>query len=103
MSLIKNEHLNDFFACMWCCISVPNSIHSLPSWLRPTFLDSAFPSLGYLGEIFHHAPRLRFPSCHERNPSGNAKQLQGHAATKLFITFYQIGHQQHIVVSSMFS
>ena len=30
-------------------------------------------------------------------------QLQGHAATKLFITFDQIGHQQHIVVSSMFS
>ena len=48
-------------------------MHSLPSWLRPTSLDSAFPSLGYLGETFHHALHLRSPSCPERNPNENAK------------------------------
>ena len=58
---------------MWCYISASNSIHSLPSWIRSTSLDSAFPLLGYLSKIFHHALQLHSPSNPERNPSENAK------------------------------
>ena len=58
---------------MWCYFSASNSTHSLLSWLRSASLDNAFPSLGCLGETFHHALFLYFPSYPERNPSENAK------------------------------
>ena len=64
--------MNNFFACMWSYISASNSIYSIPSWLRSTFLDSAFPSVGCLGETFHQALGLHFPSYSERNSSENA-------------------------------
>ena len=58
---------------MWCDFSAPNSIHSLPSWLRPTSLDNAFPLLRCIGETFHHALRLHSSCYPERNPSEHAK------------------------------
>ena len=58
---------------MWCYIFSSNSIHSLPSWLCSTSLDSTFLSLGYLGETVHHALCLHFPSYPKRNPSENTK------------------------------
>ena len=64
---------------MWCDFSASNSIHSLPSLLRSTSLDSAFPSLGCLDETFHHALRLHSPSYFERNSSENAKNATSRA------------------------
>ena len=89
---------------MWRCISASNSIHSLSSWLRSTSLDSAFPSLGCLGETFHFALRLHSLSYPEKIQARMQKmQLQGHATTKLFTTFNQIRDHHCIVVSSMIS
>ena len=95
--------MNNLFACMWCYISAWNSIHSLQSWLRSTSLDSAFHldfSMKPFAMLFAYILQV-IPK--EIQVRMQKMQLQGHAATKLFITFNQIWHHYFIAVSSMIS